>query len=369
MLPLLAGLALVVVTSGPRFDSRWDCDGARIVGTRGHDALLWDLSSGKLLAKFKGHTEPINVVSFSPDGKRVATGAGYVSEVHLRATDTSARVWDAATGKQLLVLGDHKGPVRSVQFSPDGRRILTAGATLWDAASGRKLFTFSRSGVRQAEFSSDGQTILTRESWRVTVWSAINGKEVCHMPSGDLQGSFESAVFSPDGARVLTTDLGNVARIWDAHTGKELLQLVGHESWMSGALFTPDGKRIVTGSQDRSIRIWDAATGKELKKLPSQAPVTQILLSPDGKRCLAKFHLGYIGNVFIDHEPGATLWNVQTGREIITMKDAQVWGSRGLIGFTPDSKHFMRFDGKLRISSADYPYAIPARTVTLAGMK
>lgn len=368
MLPLLAGLVLVVATGGTRFDPHWDCDGARIAGTRGKDAVLWDLRSGKVLVEFKGHTEPVNVVTFSPNGKRIATGAGYVSEIHGRATDTSARVWDAATGKQIFLLDDHRGPVRSVQFSPDGRRILTSGDTLWDASSGRKLFRFSTSRVREAEFSADGQTILTGESPRVTVWSATDGKEVCHMPPDERRVSFESAVFSPDGARVLTTDLGDVARIWDAHTGKELFQLVGHESWMSGALFTPDGKRVVTGSQDRSVRIWDAATGKELRKLPSQAPVTQILLSPDGKRCLAKFGLGYIGNVFIDHEPGATLWNIETGREIITMRDDQIWG-HGLIGFTPDSKHFLKFDGKLRISSADYPYAIPARTVTLAGLK
>ena len=72
---------------------------------------------------------------------------------------------------------------------------------------------------------------------------------------------------TPDGSRIVTGSSDKTARVWDAHTGAELLQLKGHDGSVLGVAVTPDGSRIVTGSSDKTARVWDANTGAELLQL------------------------------------------------------------------------------------------------------
>jgi WD40 repeat protein len=90
-------------------------------------ARVWDAASGKELAVCRGHTRQVESVAFSPDGSRLATASD----------DQTARLWDAESGKELAVLRGHEGPVRSVAFSPDAARLATTSsdgtARLWIA--------------------------------------------------------------------------------------------------------------------------------------------------------------------------------------------------------------------------------------------
>ena len=76
-----------------------------------------------------------------------------------------------------------------------------------------------------------------------------------------------SAVFSPDGSRMVTASIDRTARIWDASSGAEVSVLRGHEGPVNSAVFSPDGSRIVTASNDRTARIWDASSGAEVTVL------------------------------------------------------------------------------------------------------
>ncbi len=76
---------------------------------------VWDADKGTETLSLKGHTGPVTSVAFSPDGKRIASGSW----------DKTVKVWDAATGTETLSLKGHKSPVTSVVFSPDGRRIVS----------------------------------------------------------------------------------------------------------------------------------------------------------------------------------------------------------------------------------------------------
>jgi hypothetical protein len=150
-------------------------------------------------------------VQFSPDGRRVVTSSW----------DKTARLWDAATGKPLGEPMRHAGSVYSAQFSPDGQKVVTASADqtarLWNAATGEPI-----------------------------------GQPMKH------EDGVHSAQFSPDGRRVVTMCGDNTVRLWDAATGDLLSESMQHESSVHSAQFSPDGQRVLTASGDQTARLWDA---------------------------------------------------------------------------------------------------------------
>ncbi|MDQ2828011.1 MAG: TIR domain-containing protein, partial [Chloroflexota bacterium] len=298
-------------------------DGARIVtASDDHTARVWDAATGAPLATMTGHTGTVETATFSPDGRRVVTASD----------DGTARVWNAATGRLMTTLRGHgyitnqtmpggrDYSVYDAAFSPDGKRVVTAGvdgkARVWDAATGRQLLLLSghTSWVYRAAFSPAGTRIVTAGGdGTARVWDAATGKPLSTL-SGHTDAIY-SVAFSPDGTRIVTASNDRTARVWDAASGQSLLVLRGHRDVVHAAAFSPDGARVVTASDDGTARVWDVTTGLLLSSWHKDG-VAGAAYSTDGRYVLTT---GWAASAHTDWSATARLWDARANRVLFTL--------------------------------------------------
>jgi WD40 repeat protein len=260
----------------------WSPEGRRLI-TISYDntARVWDAASGREDSVLRGHEGALLAAAWSPDGRRIVTASG----------DGTARVWDtAASGPAQVVLAGHQGAVFAAAWSPDGRRIVTASndhtGRVWDAASGRPLTLLAghTKPVHVAAWAPDGRRIVTAaEDDTARVWDAA-------APAASLAvlkhaGDVRAAAWAPDGNRIATASSDQKAQVWDAASGRKLLELRGHTKPVLAAVWSPDGRRIVTTSDDHAARVWDATSGRQITVLGGDvAAVRTAAWSPDSRR-------------------------------------------------------------------------------------
>ncbi|KAJ3997666.1 hypothetical protein F5050DRAFT_1876401 [Lentinula boryana] len=210
-----------------------------------------------------GHASVVNAVDFSADGKRIVSASG----------DRLIRIWNAETGK---AIGDplqgHSGKVTSIVFSPDGSRIVSGSddetVRIWNTMMGRTIGTplLGHSGwVTSVAFSPDGSRIISGSADQaIRIWNAETG-ETIGVPLQGHSGRVTSVALSPDGSKIVSGSTDQTIRIWNAETGKAIGDsLQGHSNIVTAVAFSPDGSRIVSGSWDQSLRIWNAETGNSI---------------------------------------------------------------------------------------------------------
>ena len=121
-------------------------------------------------------------------------------------------------------------------------------------------------------------------SWDHTarLWNARTGKLLVELTGHE--GRVTSAAFSADGTLVVTGADDETARVWDAHTGAQLAVMRGHEGNVTSVMFSTDGKRVLTGSWDKTARVWEWEVGKTIIALRGHVDhVTSVGFSRDGK--------------------------------------------------------------------------------------
>jgi len=218
-------------------------------GSSDNTLKLWDVTTGRELKTFEGHTSSVRSVAYSPDGRYALSGSW----------DTTVRIWDIETTKTIKVFRKHKGFVQSVAFSPDGKFALSGGddgtMMLWDVTTGEELRVFKHPpAVLAVAFSPDGKYAL----------------------SGSLDGSI----------KLWNLTTGDSEKFWDVSTGKEIDTFKVHADAVTSVTFSPDGKYVVSGSNDKTVKIWNKRYNPFLSPPSTEeigVAVKSVAFSRDGK--------------------------------------------------------------------------------------
>jgi WD40 repeat protein/DNA-binding SARP family transcriptional activator len=254
-------------------------------------------------------------VAFSPDGRRVAT-AGSVAGAAARR---SASVWDAVSGKHMLELHGGTAPVDYVAYSPDGAWLATSGADgttiVWDAGTGKRLYALPYAGTGgtapAVAFSPDGALLATSDpAGRLRVWELRHRRLVRTFRSAS---SLCGIAWSTDDEVVGAGQCGGTftprALAWDVRSGRTAFTSGAHTGAVLALAFSPDGRQAATGGIDGVVRLWDRATGQLVTELERHAgPVLTLAYSPDG----AKIASG-------STDATARLWDVASGTELLVL--------------------------------------------------
>ncbi|HLJ95694.1 MAG TPA: serine/threonine-protein kinase [Gemmataceae bacterium] len=246
---------------------------------------IWDTATGQLQSAWTWKEKPpiIKGVAASPDGTRIV--AGYYNWG--KPVDTP-QVRDRKTGRVVGVLAGQTEGVLGITYSPDGKHLATAGrdgtVRLWDAE------TYAQSAVWHAHskevnsvaYSADGRLLLsTGADNTIRLWNVATGQ--CRAILRGHAHNVYTAVFHPDGARIVSGGRDRFVRFWDPATGEEVARFPGHSSWVFSLAFSPDGTTLVSGSGDGTVRLWDTAPLARRLQARQQAQA----LRPEAERIVA----------------------------------------------------------------------------------
>ncbi len=310
---------------------------------------------GEPIRTFSGHDDGIRSVAFSPDGRRALTGSN----------DSTAILWDVDTGKQVHTFKGHDNVICSVAFSPDGRRVLTGSndntAILWDANTGQQIRAFKGHSlaVLSVAFSPDGSQVLTGSvDCTAILWDADTGRRVRTFQGTDSW--VNSVAFSPDGRWILTgASWKHMAILWEAGTGKQIRTFDVHGNYSVCAVaFSPDGRRVLAAISDKTAVLWDADTGRQIHVFKGHTDtVISVAFSHDGKHVLTG-----------SYDRTAILWDADSGKQIHVFQGHK--GKVNSVAFSPDGRRVLTgsFDDTAILWNADLSEsAAPGATAGLPG--
>jgi WD40 repeat protein len=314
------------------FDAVFSAAGDQVfTGTQGGTAYLWDWDSDTLSAT-RVHTlthetnNRIEGVAISPDGSQLATAAYQ-----------AVTLWDAATGTQVRTFTAARSPnFTAVAFAPDGAWLAASEQSntvhMWQIDTGvRREFSTLPEGsqvIDSVEFSPDGSRLLADGRLQTFLWDTATSDLVNVLDAHD--DAVNEAAFAPDGSQVATASNDGTARIWDALAGSILHATPsGHTDGVQDVAYFSDGSALVSAGFDGTLKLWDTATGtvSQTVRVPTPGGLNNAALAVDVSADGRFIASGSQYNV--------ALWDAQSGlllRTFATDTNDTIYG----VAFAPD---------------------------------
>jgi WD40 repeat protein len=282
---------------------------------------IWDLESGRLVKTLHNHASSVNAIGITRDGKHAVS----VSD------DRTLKVWELETGQLSKSWQSHIDCVRAVAVTPDGRKVISGSddrtLKVWDLETSEELLVLQGhiSWVRAVAITPDGRRVVSgSEDRTLKVWDLGTGQE--QMTLQGHNGSVVTVVVTPDGRKAISGSDDGTLRIWDLETSQELLILEGHDGSINAVIVSPDGRTVLSGSDDGTLIIWDLETGKEIQTfIGHTSSIRSLAVTPDGKR----FTSG-------SEDKTIKIWNLEISPKTNILK----WHNSSItaIGVTPNGK-------------------------------
>lgn len=264
--------------------------------------------------ELKGHTDSINAVAFSEDGKYLATGgldelvilwnpingemiykltgptesiewlAWHPQMPAVLAGDRAGFMWlySAVKGKCVKVYSQHGGAVTCGGFrAPEGKEIWSAGEDMrlktWAVVSGQATsqisgILFHSEPIIAGGCSPNGQLIATGDISGIVKISKFGGPQLqqANLDNGD--NSIEAIAFSPDSKLIAVASMGGAATIWNPNDS-QLRHALKHPAGVTCLKWHPTQPYLITGCADGAVRVWDSRNGKLLKEMTGHTNV------------------------------------------------------------------------------------------------
>ncbi|MCE6994294.1 hypothetical protein LZG04_05625 [Saccharothrix sp. S26] len=292
-----------------------------------------------------GHTGPVYLTSYSPDGRFLATAS----------FDQTVRLWDLREPDNPKPLGSplpgHRSWVTSAVFSPDGETLATAGddatVRLWDVSDPERPRSLGEplrgdnGTVYLVAFTPDSRTLVTANGDHTArLWDVSDPAAPRRLgePLGRHTGQVRAVAFSPDGALLATGGDDRTVVVFDVRDPRDPKPLgepiTGFDHTVHSLAFSPDSRLLAGGSEDHSVRLWDVTDPASPR--PVGRPLTDhtegvwsVAFSPNGRLLAAA---GADGTT--------RLWNITEPAHAVPL-GRPLTGRNGIVyavSFSPDGR-------------------------------
>jgi WD40 repeat protein len=249
----------------------WSPCGTRVAAVHANGTVqIIDAFTGNMPGSYNKHIASSvacgHVISWSPDGKRLASSGDYGDQI-----------WDAETGDELLINKDQVETIHEIRWSPDGQYIASLASSgkirVWEATTGH-TFLIKRGLSSQAStlaWSPDGKYLAAEQDnthaiWSgnkaiIGVWDAVTGEDICRYKEHSYRIS--NIVWSSAGTKIASAGrIDPMVSVWNAFTGKTLLTYRHHASHGLQVQWLPSNNLIVSVDCKGEVHVWDCRKGE-----------------------------------------------------------------------------------------------------------